>query len=263
MMCLLSDLLAMTAQHPNHSSIAWISRFLGVSFCALVVGCSTTPPPTTSGNAPAPYLGGYGPTDPPRMSTNPNPETGNNQLSESIAVPFLSFLIIEPDPVMKNAIPTHIEKLIKERKYPDAIKAIDAALVKTPRNVQLRFIKARLQVELRDVNAARATWIEITQQFPELPEPYNNLAALAANQGQWIEARDYLELALKLRPDYVLAQGNLAEVYLRLADRYYSSASKLQPSQREYGQRARAIKEILNPPPPKPSNRPNPSISKP
>ena len=263
MMCLLSDLLAMTAQHPNHSSIAWISRFLGVSFCALVVGCSTTPPPTTSGNAPAPYLGGYGPTDPPRMSTNPNPEIGNNQLSESIAVPFLSFLIIEPDPVMKNAIPTHIEKLIKERKYPDAIKAIDAALVKTPRNVQLRFIKARLQVELRDVNAARATWIEITQQFPELPEPYNNLAALAANQGQWIEARDYLELALKLRPDYVLAQGNLAEVYLRLADRYYSSASKLQPSQREYGQRARAIKEILNPTPPKPSNRPNPPISKP
>jgi Tetratricopeptide repeat len=260
---LLSDLLAMTAQHPKHSSIAWISRFLGVSLCAIVVGCSTTPPPTTSGNAPAPYLGGYGPTDPPRMSTNPNPETGNNQLSESIAVPFLSFLIIEPDPVMKNAIPTHIEKLIKERKYPDAIKAIDAALVKTPRNVQLRFIKARLQVELRDVNAARATWIEITQQFPELPEPYNNLAALAANQGQWIEARDYLELALKLRPDYVLAQGNLADVYLRLADRYYSSASKLQPSQREYGQRARAIKEILNPPPPKPSNRPNSPISKP
>ncbi|NCV78735.1 MAG: tetratricopeptide repeat protein, partial [Burkholderiaceae bacterium] len=117
-------------------------------------------------------------------------------------------------------------------------------------------------VELRDVNAARATWIEITQQFPELPEPYNNLAALAANQGQWIEARDYLELALKLRPDYVLAQGNLADVYLRLADRYYSSAGKLQPNQREYGLRAKAIKEILNPPPKSP-NRPNPPISKP
>ena len=257
-----SDLLTMTPQHPNLSSAAWFSRSLCVVFCALVVGCSTTPPSATSGNPATPYLGGYGPTDPPRMSTNPNPETGNNQLSESIAVPFLSFLIIEPDPIMKNAIPTHIEKLIKERKYPDAIKAIDAALVKTPRNVQLRFIKARLQVELRDVNAARATWIEITQQFPELPEPYNNLAALAANQGQWIEARDYLELALKLRPDYVLAQGNLADVYLRLADRYYSSAGKLQPNQREYGLRAKAIKEILSPPP-KSTNRPNPPISKP
>ncbi len=261
MMRLLSDLLAMTSKHPDSFRLTKIMRFWLMALGFMVIGSSGAQPAPTSSN-PQPYLGGYGPTDPPRMSANPNPETTNNQLAESIAVPFLSFLIIEPDPVMKNAIPTHIEKLIKERKYPDAIKAIDAALVKTPRNVQLRFIKARLQVELRDVNAARATWIEITQQFPELPEPYNNLAALAANQGQWIEARDYLELALKLRPDYALAQGNLADVYLRLSDRYYTSASKLQPNQREYGQRAKAIKEILNPAP-KPSTRPNPPISKP
>ncbi len=256
---LLSNLLAMTSKPHNSREFGRIARFWIMVLGFLVMGSSAAQP---SSSGPQPYLGGYGPTDPPRMSTNPNPETGNNQLSESIAVPFLSFLIIEPDPVMRNGIPTHIEKLIKERKYPEAIKAIDAALLKTPRNVQLRFIKARLQVELRNVDAARATWIEITQQFPELPEPYNNLAALAANQGQWIEARDYLELALKLRPDYALAQGNLADVYLRLADRYYSSASKLQPNQREYGLRARAIKEILNPPQ-KPNTRPNPPVSKP
>lgn len=256
-----SDLLVMTPNLPKSTIFAWMARIWVMLLGALVMGCSTPPNPNVSSN-PQPYLGGFSPTDPPRMSANPNSETANNQLSESIAVPFLSFLIIEPDPVMKNAIPTHIEKLIKERKYPEAIKAIDAALVKTPRNVQLRFIKARLQVELGNLNAARATWIEITQQFPELPEPYNNLAALAANQGQWIEARDYLELALKLRPDYVLAQANLADVYLRLADRYYSSASKLQPNQREYSQRAKAIGAILNPAP-KPTNRPTSPTSKP
>jgi tetratricopeptide (TPR) repeat protein len=171
-------------------------------------------------------------------------------------------LIIEPDPVIKNAIPTHIEKLTKERKFTDAIKAIDAALVKYPRNVQLRFLKARLQIELRDQVSAKNTWIEITQQFPELPEPYNNLAALSANQGKWIEARDYLELALKLRPDYVTAQGNLAEVYLRLSELNYQSASKLQPNQREYGLRAKAIKEILNPVA-KPINKPSSVTPKP
>ena len=136
-------------------------------------------------------------------------------------------------------------------------------LFRSPRNVQLRFIKARLQVELRDFESARNTWIEITQQFPELPEPYNNLAALAANQGKWIEARDYLELALKLRPDYVTAQGNLADIYLRLSDRYYSSASKLQPNQREYGLRAKAIKEILNPPAKAPATKPVSPTTKP
>ena len=250
---------------PTHSPLlTWTVRLLlGISVLS-AVACSSTPSvaPAVTGAPPQPYLGGYGPTDPPRMSVNQNPATSNTQLAETISVPFLSFLIIEPDPVIKNAIPTHIEKLTKERKFADAIKAIDAALVKSPRNVQLRFLKARLQIELRDQVSAKNTWIEITQQFPELPEPYNNLAALSANQGKWIEARDYLELALKLRPDYVTAQGNLAEVYLRLSELNYQSASKLQPNQREYGLRAKAIKEILNPVV-KPINKPSSVTPKP
>ena len=257
-----SDLFVMTPSQTCSPLFTWTLRLLlGISTLSLLA-CSTSPsvPPAATGVPPQPYLGGYGPTDPPRMSANQNPETSANQLAETISVPFLSFLIIEPDPVIKNAIPTHIEKLTKERKFADAIKAIDAALAKSPRNVQLRFLKARLQIELRDTVSAKSTWIEITQQFPELPEPYNNLAALSANQGKWIEARDYLELALKLRPDYVTAQGNLAEVYLRLSETNYLSASKLQPNQREYGLRAKAIKEILNPVA-KPANRPTTSPS--
>ena len=254
----------MTPSQTHSPLLTWTVRLLlGISVLS-AVACSSTPSvaPAVTGAPPQPYLGGYGPTDPPRMSVNQNPATSNTQLAETISVPFLSFLIIEPDPVIKNAIPTHIEKLTKERKFADAIKAIDVALVKSPRNVQLRFLKARLQIELRDQVSAKNTWIEITQQFPELPEPYNNLAALSANQGKWIEARDYLELALKLRPDYVTAQGNLAEVYLRLSELNYQSASKLQPNQREYGLRAKAIKEILNPVV-KPINKPSSVTPKP
>ena len=254
----------MTPSQTHSPLLTWTVRLLlGISVLS-AVACSSTPSvaPATTGAPPQPYLGGYGPTDPPRMSVNQNPATSNTQLAETISVPFLSFLIIEPDPVIKNAIPTHIEKLTKERKFADAIKAIDTVLVKSPRNVQLRFLKARLQIELRDQVSAKNTWIEITQQFPELPEPYNNLAALSANQGKWIEARDYLELALKLRPDYVTAQGNLAEVYLRLSEMNYQIASKLQPNQREYGLRAKAIKEILNPVA-KPVNKPSSVTPKP
>ena len=254
----------MTPSQTLSPLLTWTVRLLlGISVLS-AVACSSTPSvaPAVTNAPPQPYLGGYGPTDPPRMSVNQNPATSNTQLAETISVPFLSFLIIEPDPVIKNAIPTHIEKLTKESKFADAIKAIDAALVKSPRNVQLRFLKARLQIELRDQVSAKTTWIEITQQFPELPEPYNNLAALSANQGKWIEARDYLELALKLRPDYVTAQGNLAEVYLRLSEMNYQSASKLQPNQREYGLRAKAIKEILNPVA-KPINKPSSVTPKP
>jgi tetratricopeptide (TPR) repeat protein len=112
----------------------------------------------------------------------------------------------------------------------------------------LRYVKARLQLELRDFDGAKKTLIEITQQFPELPEPYNNLAAIAANQGKWIEARDYLELSLKLRPSYSLAAANLGEVYVRLgAKAYEDAAANTQLNQRLYTNRAKFLLNLLKP----------------
>jgi tetratricopeptide (TPR) repeat protein len=219
----------------------------------------------------APFLGGFGPNEPPRLSPNAGFDPLPPELSETVALPFLSFLIIEPDPVVRNGVPTEIEKLVKAQKYPEAIKRINELLVKNPRNVQLRFVLARLQIELMQYPAAQKTLIEITQQFPELAEPYNNLAALAANQGQWIEARDYLELALKLKPSYALASANLGEVYTRLAAKAYIDAAKQRSNQREYQRRATALLGILKTPqasnnpsvpnPPKPIT--NPQESKP
>jgi len=212
---------------------------------ALNTPCACPGQQTTS----QPYLGSYAPGEPPRLSSNASGyDQFNQDLSDSVAVPFLSFLIIEPDPVTKNGVPSDIEKLVKAKKYPEAIEGIDKQLKKTPGNVQLRYVKARMQIEMRQWEAAKKTLIEITQQFPELPEPYNNLAALAANQGNWIEARDYLELALKLRPSYTVASANLGEVYMRLAIQAYDNAAKdAVLNQRQYANRAKALMEILKP----------------
>lgn len=219
-------------------------------------------PASPSTGPQAPYLGSYGPNDPPRLAGNDaGYDQFNAELSDSVAVPFLSFLIIEPDPVTRNGVPSDIEKLVKAKKYPDAIDLINQSLKKTPGNVQLRYVKARMQIEMRQWEPAKKTLIEITQQFPELPEPYNNLAALAANQGNWIEARDYLELALKLRPSYTVASANLGEVYIRLGAQAYDNAAKdAVLNQRQYTNRAKALMEILKPT--KKSAPPTPAISK-
>ncbi len=211
---------------------------------ALNIQQSGTPTAATQ-----PYLGADGPNDPPRLSTNTGYDSQNPQLSEEVALPFLSFLIIEPDPITKNAVPSDVEKLLKARKYSEAIDLVNSHIKKSPRNVQLRFLKARLQIELRQFDQAKKTLVEITQQFPELPEPYNNLAALAANQDQWIEARDYLELALKLRPSYAIASANLGEIYIRLGAQSYENAAEAQPNQRLFSNRAKALRDILKPPP--------------
>jgi len=255
---------------PAH--LGGLSTFFAV---LLLAGCSTpgqrladaeikalNAAPAASQGAQAPYLGSYGPNDPPRLAGNDaGYDQFNSELSDSVAVPFLSFLIIEPDPVTKNGVPSDIEKLIKAKKYPEAIDQINQQLKKTPRNVQLRYVKARMQIEMHQWEAAKKTLVEITQQFPELPEPYNNLAALAANQGHWIEARDYLELALKLRPSYTVASANLGEVYIRLAAQAYDNAAKdAALNQRQYTNRAKTLMEILKPakkisPPSPPSSK--------
>jgi tetratricopeptide (TPR) repeat protein len=119
---------------------------------------------------------------------------------------------------------------------------------------------------MRKFDDAKKTLIEITQQFPELPEPYNNLAAMAANQGNWIEARDYLELALKLRPTYAIAAANLGEIYIRLGAQAYENAAKgAQTNQRQYTLRAKALLDVLKPPakrPPPASTPMRPASSK-
>jgi len=244
-------------------------------FALALVGCSTpaqqqtnaeikalnTQQSETPNATPQPYLGAYGPNDPPRLSTNSGYDSQNPQLSEEVGLPFLSFLIIEPNPVTKNAVPSDVEKLLKARKYPEAIDLINSHIKKSPRNVQLRFLKARVEIELRQFDQAKKTLIEITQQFPELPEPYNNLAALAANQDHWIEARDYLELALKLRPSYAIASANLGEVYIRLGTKAYENAAEAQPNQRQYSNRAKALLEILKPSKRAPIATPTPSTN--
>jgi len=195
----------------------------------------------------SPYLGSYSPNDPPRLSTDVPFDPQNPELSETVALPFLSFLIIEPDPVTKNAVPSDVEKLVKARQFPEAITLINTYIKKSPKNVQLRFLKARIQIEMGDLTQAKKTLLEITQQFPELPEPYNNLAAISASQDKWIEARDYLELALKLRPSYAIASANLGEIYVRLgAQAYENAAESTQLNQRLYSNRAKALMSLIN-----------------
>ncbi len=252
----------MSATIPAPFSPATLKLLLATTIIALLAGCSTPGQQLADAEIKAvnsqelkcgpnsPYLGASNAGDPPKLTTDITYDPTNPQISETVALPFLSFLIIEPEPVTKNAIPSDVEKLVKARQFPEAIDLINSRLKKTPQNVQLRFLKARLQIEMKEYDQAKKTLITITQQFPELPEPYNNLAAIAANENKWIEARDYLELALKLRPSYSVASANLGEVYVRLGAQAYDDAAKsTQLNQRQYANKAKALLDLLKTPP--------------
>ncbi|PHV12589.1 L,D-transpeptidase Cds6 family protein [Chitinimonas sp. BJB300] len=106
----------------------------------------------------------------------------------------------------------------------DALKLADQGLVKKPRDARLRLLKGNALASLGRVNEAIEIYTGLTRDYPTLPEPYNNLAALYAQQGQLDKARTTLQIALQTNPTYAAAHTNLTDVYAKLAAQAYEKA---------------------------------------
>ncbi len=108
----------------------------------------------------------------------------------------------------------------------EAVAEINAALKRSPEDLKLRFTLGVYSMELKDLGTALNIFNSLTQDFPDLADPYNNLAVIRASQGDLDQARADLEQALRLQPDHAQAQENLGDVMLRLALRAYQRAEK-------------------------------------
>jgi tetratricopeptide (TPR) repeat protein len=89
----------------------------------------------------------------------------------------------------------------------------------------MRFLRAVVLSESKRTAEAIDALTRMTEDFPELPEPYNNLAVLQAAQGQVDRARELLETALRHDPTYLTAHENLGDIHVRLALRAYERAA--------------------------------------
>lgn len=116
--------------------------------------------------------------------------------------------------------------LLRTGQLDEALTKADTYIAGKPRDPQMRFMRGVILTELNRNADAQDVFTQLTQDYPELPEPYNNLAALYANQGQFDKARAALETSIRLKPDYAVAYENLGDIYARLAARSYSSAQR-------------------------------------
>lgn len=120
-----------------------------------------------------------------------------------------------------------VNQLLKKGKREQALEQIDAYLAAQPkdawgRNItQMRFIKGTLLADLHRNEEAIQVFAKLTKDYPDLPEPYNNLAALYAAQGHYEDARDALESGLRTDPAYATTYRNLNEIYARIATAAY------------------------------------------
>jgi tetratricopeptide (TPR) repeat protein len=118
-------------------------------------------------------------------------------------------------------------KLVRQGQYGPAMERIDTFLTANPRDAQGRFLKGLIFTEQNKAAEAIAIFTKLTEDYPELPEPYNNLAVLYASQGQYDKAKNALEMAIRTHPSYGTAHENLGDVYAKLASQAYGKALQL------------------------------------
>lgn len=135
------------------------------------------------------------------------------------------------------------EKAVREKRYGDAVEAFDRVLASNPRNVQARFQRAWALAQSGREDEAQRAFAEMAQDFPELPEPHNNLALLYAKRGDLKRAESELQLAIEARPDFAIAYTNLGDVYRRMAEQAYRDALRRNPGDARATDALRHVRE--------------------
>lgn len=118
-------------------------------------------------------------------------------------------------------------KLFKQGQLTQALDKVNGYLANKPKDAQARFLKGLIVNEQGDALGAIAIFTELTNDYPELPEPYNNLAVLYAGLGQYEKAKVALEMAIRTHPSYATAHENLGDIYAKMASQAYDRALQL------------------------------------
>ena len=135
------------------------------------------------------------------------------------------------------------QKLFESGQRDQAMLKVNDYLRSNPKNPEARFLKGLILVEQGKSAAAIDVFTALTRDYPELPEPYNNIAVIHAAEGDYDSARAALQAALKTHPSYATAYENLGDIYAKLASEAYQQALDLE--KRDQGQGKLKVKLSL------------------
>lgn len=138
------------------------------------------------------------------------------------------------------------QQLLKQGQIDRALERVDQYLKTKPKDARGRFLRGILLTEQNKPNEAIRVFTELTQDYPELPEPYNNLAVLHASQGQYDKARAALEMAIRTHPSYATAHENLGDIYAKMASQAYDKALQLDKGNQGAQTKLNLIKDLFS-----------------
>ncbi|HSN40068.1 MAG TPA: tetratricopeptide repeat protein [Burkholderiales bacterium] len=139
-----------------------------------------------------------------------------------------------------------INQLLRQDQLDKALERVDAYLVAQPKEARGRFLKGLILTRQSKPADAIKIFTSLTEDYPELPEPYNNLGVLYASQGQYDKARNALEMAIRTYPGYATAHENLGDIYARMAEQSYDKAQQLDRGSASARTKLKLIRELFS-----------------
>jgi tetratricopeptide (TPR) repeat protein len=138
-----------------------------------------------------------------------------------------------------------ITALFRQGNQAQALDRVNAYLAGNPKDAHARFLKGLILTEQGKNQEATKVFQALTEDYPELPEPYNNLAVLYAAQGQYDKARTALEMAIRAHPGYATAYENLGDIYARMASQAYDKALQIDKNNPTAKMKLEMIRELF------------------
>jgi len=135
--------------------------------------------------------------------------------------------------------------LFRQGQLDRAMERVNAWLKVRPKDARGRFLRGMILTQQKKTDEAIRTYLDLTQDFPELPEPYNNLAVIYAGQGEYDKARTLLESAVRAMPGFSAAHENLGDIHARLAAVSYERAIKLDAANKTAPAKLKAVNDLL------------------
>jgi tetratricopeptide (TPR) repeat protein len=138
-----------------------------------------------------------------------------------------------------------INQLFRKGDLNEALNRTNQFLQKNPKDAQARFLKGLILADQNKSAEAIQIFTGLTEDYPELPEPYNNLAVLYAAQGKYDAARNSLEMAIRTHPSYATAHENLGDLYAKMASVAYDKALQLDTTNTSALTKLSLIKDLI------------------
>lgn len=140
----------------------------------------------------------------------------------------------------------NIRQNFKDGQYEKALPRLNSFLKDNPKHAEARFLKGLVLAEQGRTEEAKEVFLALTDDYPELPEPYNNLAVLYAANGDYAMARKSLIQAINHHPSYATAHENLGDIYARMAGIAYGRALEIDAENQTARVKLAMVRELFS-----------------